>query len=52
VPYATEEMVATILESIAPTEPRAASARPADFIDNRFVRELEDSGYIRQLYGR
>ena len=50
VPSATEEMVVTILESIAPTEPRAAGARPADFIDNRFVRELEESGYIRQLY--
>ena len=49
-PYATEAMVATILESIRPTEPRAAEARPADFIDNRFVRELDESGYIRQLY--
>jgi NitT/TauT family transport system substrate-binding protein len=51
-PYATEDMVVTILESIAPTEPRATTARPADFIDNRFVRELDDSGYIRQLYGQ
>ena len=43
-------MVATILESIRPAEPRAANANPADFIDNRFVRELDESGYIRQLY--
>ncbi|HEY7064491.1 MAG TPA: ABC transporter substrate-binding protein [Chloroflexota bacterium] len=49
-PYVTEASVATILESIRDTEPRGATARPADFIDNRFVRELDDSGFIRQLY--
>jgi ABC-type nitrate/sulfonate/bicarbonate transport system substrate-binding protein len=49
-PYPTEASVATILEWIRETDPRAANARPADFIDDRFVRELDDSGYIRQLY--
>jgi NitT/TauT family transport system substrate-binding protein len=49
-PYPTVASIVTILESIRDTEPRAASARPADFIDDRFVRELDESGYIRQLY--
>ena len=30
----------------------AARLRPEDLIDDRFVRELDDSGYIRTLYGR
>jgi|SRR5581483_1926490 len=49
-PYPTVGGIKTALESIQPEEPRAAEAQPADFMDDRFVRELEDSGYIRQLY--
>src|SRR5262249_13802875 len=49
-PYVTEASITTILESIRDAEPRAATAHPADFIDNQFVRELDESGYIRQLY--
>lgn len=49
-PYATDASIMTILESIRGAEPRAATARPADFVDNRYVRELDESGYIRQLY--
>jgi len=49
-PYPTETGVATILESIRADEPRAADARPADFIDGRFVHELDESGFIRSLY--
>jgi ABC-type nitrate/sulfonate/bicarbonate transport system substrate-binding protein len=29
---------------------RGISARPADFVDLTFVKELEDSGFIRALY--
>jgi len=50
VPYATPASVATVLEFIRADEPRAATAQPTDFIDDRFVRELEQSGYFRQLY--
>ena len=32
--------------------PKAASADPKDFFDNRFIKELEDSGFIRELYGQ
>jgi NitT/TauT family transport system substrate-binding protein len=49
-PYPTVASIVTVLESIRDTEPRAANARPADFIDDRFVRELDETGYIRQLY--
>ena len=31
--------------------PRATSFKAADFIDDRFVRDLDQSGFFKQLYG-
>jgi hypothetical protein len=30
----------------------AATADPKEFFDNRFLKELEDSGFVQELYGR
>jgi NitT/TauT family transport system substrate-binding protein len=49
-PYVSEAGVQTVLDLLAQTEPQAAEVKPEQFIDNRYVRELEDSGFIRQLY--
>ena len=32
--------------------PKAANADPKEFFDNHFLKELEDSGFIQELYGR
>jgi hypothetical protein len=32
--------------------PKAASADPKDFFDNHFIKELEDTGFIKELYGQ
>ena len=29
-----------------------SSADPKEFFDNRFLKELEDSGFVQELYGR
>jgi len=29
--------------------PKAKSAKPEDFIDNRLVRELDQSGFVKTL---
>jgi ABC-type nitrate/sulfonate/bicarbonate transport system substrate-binding protein len=50
VPYTTEEQVRSIL-SVA-DHPKAAGADPKDFFDNRFIKELEDTGFIKELYGQ
>ncbi len=50
VPYTTEEQVRSIL-SVA-DHPKAAAADPKEFFDNRFVKELEDTGFIKELYGQ
>ena len=52
VPYVSEAGVRTVLDLLAITEPQAATVRPEDYIDNRFVREMDESGFIQQLYTR
>jgi hypothetical protein len=37
---------------VARTNEAAARLRPEDLVDDRFVRELDTSGYIAALYGR
>jgi len=48
----TPEGVKTMLDDLAPRDPRAASADPKAFVDQSLVRELESSGFIKQLYKR
>ena len=45
----TEDNIRAVL-SVA-DHPKAASTDPNDFFDNRFIKELEDSGFIKELYG-
>lgn len=51
-PYAPVEGYQTILQDLASTNPKAAQANAKDFVDSRFVKELEDSGFIKSLYGK
>ncbi|HZS02433.1 MAG TPA: hypothetical protein VFE37_27205, partial [Chloroflexota bacterium] len=50
VPYPTLGGISTILDAVRDSEPRAGEVAPADLIDDHFVRELDESGYIRRLY--
>jgi NitT/TauT family transport system substrate-binding protein len=51
-PYATPAAVQTIFDLAAARDPRAKSADPQGFIEMRFVREIEQSGTIDQLYAQ
>ncbi len=51
VPYPTPAGVRTILDDLALKHPKARTAKPEDFIDSRFVKDLDDAGAIRRLYG-
>ena len=48
----TPDGVKTMLDDLAPRDPRAASADAKNFVDQILVRELESSGFIKQLYKR
>lgn len=49
-PYVPLDGVQTVLDQLAIRDPRARAARPEDFLDMRFVRELDESGFIDRLY--
>lgn len=50
IPYPTLEGIAAILQTI--DDAAAAAARPEDFVDTRFVRQLEDQGFFAELRRR
>ena len=45
----TEAIEAT-LEEIRKDTPKAVSAKPADFVDPRFMNELKQSGYLERIW--
>lgn len=49
-PYPSLKGVEMILEDLAKTNPKAKGADPKRFVEPRFLKELEDSGLITQLY--
>src|SRR5215475_14800522 len=52
VPYATPDGVKTMLDDLARSNPKAATADPKAFVDPSFIKELDSSGFIKQLYRR
>jgi len=46
----TADGVKTMLDDLALRDARAAGANPNAFVDASFIRELEASGFIKQLY--
>jgi len=52
VPYPNLKGVEAILEDLAKKNPKAQGADPKSFVEPRFLKELEDSGFISRLYGK
>jgi ABC-type nitrate/sulfonate/bicarbonate transport system substrate-binding protein len=50
IPYPSKAGIQTLIDFLARTSPEAANAKPDDFIDTRFVKELEDNGLYARLY--
>ena len=48
VPYVTDDAIRTALS--VTDHPKASTANPKDFYDNRFLQELESSGFVKELY--
>jgi ABC-type nitrate/sulfonate/bicarbonate transport system substrate-binding protein len=48
--YPSLEGLKTVIEDLAERDPRAKSAKPEQFVDMSFIRELDQSGYIDGLY--
>ena len=41
-----------ILDEVAQTDARAKKVRPQEFIDNRFLDDMEKSGFFDQIWGK
>lgn len=52
VPYIKRSAVKLAIDLLAEKDPKFRSARPEDFIDNSIVKEIEDSGFVKELYGK
>jgi NitT/TauT family transport system substrate-binding protein len=51
-PFASVEGTRTILEILARSNPDVRDVDPARIIDNHWVQQLVDEGYVARLYGR
>jgi len=49
-PYPTVEGIKAVLDELGPKLPAAKTAQPRDFMDTRFIEELDRSGFIDRLY--
>ncbi|MGH7796864.1 MAG: ABC transporter substrate-binding protein [Candidatus Binatia bacterium] len=48
-PYPPADGYQLVLQDMAEKNPKAAQANVKDYIDTRFIKELEDSGFIKNL---
>jgi hypothetical protein len=48
--YPSLEGLKTVLDDAAERDPRAKTAKPEQFVDMTFIRELDQSGFIEGLY--
>jgi NitT/TauT family transport system substrate-binding protein len=51
-PYVSEKGLQAVLDFIRQRNPQTPNVKVQDFMDNRFIKELDDSGFIQKLYGR
>ena len=49
-PYPTVEGMRAVLDELSPKLPAAKTAQPRDFMDTRFIEELDRAGFIDRLY--
>ncbi len=50
VPYPTEPGIQIYLDQLKLKNPKAGQAKPSDFTDTSFIKELESNGFIDKLY--
>ncbi|MGE5216415.1 MAG: ABC transporter substrate-binding protein [Chloroflexota bacterium] len=50
IPYNSREGVQEVLNQAAVRNPKAKEAKPEAFYDDRFVKELDDQGFYKQLW--
>ncbi len=49
-PYVSEKGIQNILDDLGQTDPKAKEIRAASMVESRFLKELDESGFIDRLY--
>jgi NitT/TauT family transport system substrate-binding protein len=52
IPYPALKSVQTIIDKVAEDEPKVKERDVKSFVDDSFIKELEDNGFTKTLYGR
>ncbi len=52
VPYPSLVAMQAVVETLAETEAKAAKADAKKFIEDRFLKRLEEEGFVKKLFGR
>jgi len=52
IPFVSRKGLETILAELAAYDPKARQARPEDFLDARFLAELEKEGVFKKMWGK
>jgi ABC-type nitrate/sulfonate/bicarbonate transport system substrate-binding protein len=52
VPHPSPEGIQTILDQLGKGRPEIKKFKPADLIDPSILKEIEDSGFVKRLYGQ
>ncbi|MGH7770990.1 MAG: ABC transporter substrate-binding protein [Candidatus Binatia bacterium] len=52
IPIVSKKGVETILAELAEKDPKARQAKPEDFLDMRFITELDREGLFKKLWGK
>jgi len=52
VPYVNVKGMKFLLDTIAETNPKAKKAKPEDFVDTSLLKEIESSGFVKQISGK
>jgi ABC-type nitrate/sulfonate/bicarbonate transport system substrate-binding protein len=52
IPYPALRSVQTIIDKVAEDEPKVKERDAKSFVDESLVKELEDSGFTKALYGK
>ena len=51
-PYVSEKGLQAVIDFIRQRNPQTPNAKAQDFMDNRFIKELDESGFIKALYAK
>jgi ABC-type nitrate/sulfonate/bicarbonate transport system substrate-binding protein len=49
IPYPNAAGIRSVLQNLAPRQPKAATANPEDFYDVSFLKKIEESGFTKSF---